>query len=256
MSTATKAFDIVEIFFRSDKAQTNLPLETYNSSPVLHFLLNTVSDRLSLEEFMTVWKHIMPFRWVIYATEPTPSVLQQLSVIREKLDNFRNREMHIANAMAQEHHNTLCLQHQHQQQMPAQQDPAASNPKLAEFLQALMRERSANEMSQHLENTWRAPLLPPTTQFGVKKDPGDLQTSQIASLVDATGYSMGSHGGAIGGMPPGVGPQPPGLLPPPACPTDLDSTLYSQVSTALQQQQQQQQGAPMADLAYPPVFWG
>ncbi len=40
---------------------------------------------------MVVWKHIMPYRWVLEAAEPTPGVVHQFGIIKEKLDKFRNK---------------------------------------------------------------------------------------------------------------------------------------------------------------------
>ena len=85
LSTSIRAFDIAEIFFQGKYAATNYPIETYDNSPVLHFLLSTVKDRTNLEEFMTVWKHLMQYRWVFDSTESTPTIQKQLNIIKEKV---------------------------------------------------------------------------------------------------------------------------------------------------------------------------
>jgi hypothetical protein len=91
LSTSIRAFDIAEIFFQGKYAATNYPMETYDSSPVLHFLMSTIKDRTNLEEFMTVWKHLMQYRWVFDSTEATPTIEKQLNIIKEKVEKFEAR---------------------------------------------------------------------------------------------------------------------------------------------------------------------
>ncbi len=66
LSSSIHAFDVAEIFFKGNYAATNKPAATYDHSPVLRFLLQVVEDRTDLEEFMTVWKHLMQYRYATH----------------------------------------------------------------------------------------------------------------------------------------------------------------------------------------------
>ncbi|QDZ25619.1 hypothetical protein HOP50_18g81610 [Chloropicon primus] len=192
VKTATKAFDIAEIFFRGDAAQTNLPITTYSDNPVLFFLLHIVQDRNSLEEFMTVWKHIMPYKWIIDADKPTEEVVAQLEVIKESLAAYHNKAQRYAERMGYQQH-----QLQQQQQvlqmnlfLEENQSPFQQHTPSSTFL------ATEDEMTQLLETTNKlinglpeADQYEPQEAVGLKRKLNELTASQIASVVDATNFS-------------------------------------------------------------------
>ena len=91
LETSTHAFDVAEIFFKGKYATTNVPVAQYENSPILQFLLSVVEDRTDLEEFMTVWKHLMQYRWVFDYREPDAGVTKQLLFVKEKIDKYKER---------------------------------------------------------------------------------------------------------------------------------------------------------------------
>mmetsp|Transcript_22139 Transcript_22139/g.46340 ORF Transcript_22139/g.46340 Transcript_22139/m.46340 type:complete len:413 (+) Transcript_22139:113-1351(+) len=91
LASSIHAFDVAEVFFKGKYAATNKPAATYDDSPILRFLLDVVDDRTDLEEFMTVWKHLMQYRWVFDFTRPCSSVADQLQVVKTKIDMYKAR---------------------------------------------------------------------------------------------------------------------------------------------------------------------
>ena len=226
LDNARHAFDIVELFFMREKAVTNLPAHSYNNSPVLHFLMREVQDRTCLEDFMTVWKHIMPFRWVMDAKDLNPSVCEQLDVIREKLDKFRNRKHHLAKVSRQP-------QHKSHQTHQGQAQPSNLN----QFLEMLVKEKKSKDaaaaaaagvataagggmspmpyLSSH--PTHHASLI----SGQQSKQIADLSSAQVANVIDATPLAFSNTAASY--------PMATTM------PHDYDSTLYNQVHTALSQ---------------------
>jgi hypothetical protein len=224
IETATRAFDIVEIFFMGwDKAKTNVNTGWYSNSPVLHFLFNTVKDRTCLEDFMTVWKHIMPFRWVLDYPEANADVQEKLAMIKDKLDKFRNRKHHSSQSLKE------C---QHQHQMHRQQQPN----NLSQFFQMLVKEKSANAANASAQGQAQAatvsgpggmggmlPCHPPSHPTHHASLLSGQQGKQLSDLnvIDATPLAFSN---SSGGYPMQA-----------TMPHDYDSTLYNQVHTAMAQ---------------------
>lgn len=242
--TATHAFDIAEIFFRGEKAATNLPRETYDNNPVLHFLFYNIKDRTCLQEFMTVWKHIMPFRWVVDAMEPVPGVVHQLGVIKEKLDKFRNKQFSVEGLqMEGVGGGNIC----------GDAGVNGGGNRLSLFLQELVKEKHqkmANEQNLYrsfggaggggaLAAQEMAAVESPPVQMGHARPLADFSGVQVANVVDARAFSP---------MPRNTTPSPSRGMSFSPMPRNrsigsfyntsdnaghFDSTLYSQVNSAL-----------------------
>ena len=241
--TATHAFDIAEIFFRGEKAATNLPRETYDNNPVLHFLFYNIKDRTCLQEFMTVWKHIMPFRWVVDAMEPVPGVVHQLGVIKEKLDKFRNKQFSVEGLqMEGGGGGNIC----------GNAGVNGGGNRLSLFLQELVKEKHqkmANEQNWHrfggaggggaLAAQEMAALESPPVQMGHGRPLADFSGVQVANVVDARAFSPNPRNTAPSpsrGM--SFSPMPRNRSIGSFYNTSdnaghFDSTLYSQVNSAL-----------------------
>uniref|UniRef100_A0A7S2T5S2 AP2/ERF domain-containing protein n=1 Tax=Chloropicon primus TaxID=1764295 RepID=A0A7S2T5S2_9CHLO len=142
LETSIHAFDVGQIFFAGSAAATNRPASKYARSPVLEFLLREVQDRSNLDEFMTVWKHLMQHRWLFDHTEPDPKVTEQLNLIKSKVGKYKARS-----SARPAREKTEDIESTSMPQLTAPSGPPIpAQPNLSDFLQQLVQEKQQQEM--------------------------------------------------------------------------------------------------------------